>query len=124
MFFAEYLFSISLRPFCPAVSSSSSVMDMKRVMALTSGLVPISIHAPHLLAFKSCHGVPVVVITGVPEARASAMARPKFSEWVGSTKKSEVRNSSHFLSPYTPPMRLIISQHLYNPLHPQKSYLL
>ena len=62
------------------ISNSSSEYDRKDLSASIKGPLPISIHHPHCSVSSSFHGVPLVVITGVPDANASATTIPKFSE--------------------------------------------
>ena len=107
IFREEYFSSTNLRPFRPIASSSSTESCRNLFSAFAVGCVPISVHQPQWVLFSSSQGVPLVVITGVPEANASATTIPKFSEKVGNTNISASWKSFHFWSPYTPPQNCI-----------------
>ena len=65
-----------------------ALSDKKLRSACTVASVPTSVHQPHCRLSSSLHGVPIVVITGVPLASASATTIPKFSLCVGNIKRS------------------------------------
>ena len=64
-----------------------------------------SIHQPQFKVFNSSQGVPSVVITGKPTAKASATTIPKFSLYVGNIIRSALLKKSHFSSPNCGPTK-------------------
>ena len=96
--------SMRWRALRPIVSSSADERATKRVMALANGVAPTSIQVPLVVASSCSQGVVLVVMTGVPDASASAMVSPKFSVNDGCTTKSASRSNCHLRSPYAPPI--------------------
>src|SRR5690242_14434163 len=91
---------IHSRPSKPRCASESKDSAMACSRAATSASTPMSIHQPAPRDSISLHGAPLLTMTGVPEANASATVMPKFSECVGNTNSSALRYAVHFASPY------------------------
>ena len=72
--------AIHSRPITPISSLFKEVIDVASKRELASASTVGSTHQPHLRPVSSCQGVPVVVMTGVPQASASATTIPKFSQ--------------------------------------------
>ncbi len=86
--FQEKALSTNRRPLCPISRLAAS--GRPRIARMASQRAPLDggTHSPALISSIDFQGVPVVVMTGVPDAIASATTMPKFSEYDGSTNTS------------------------------------
>src|SRR5436190_22665038 len=88
--------AIQARPLSPILLSDVRDIDIALSKTTARGSTPWSIHQPQSSLSSLLHGAPLVEITGVPAASASATVSPKFSFSVGRTKTLALRYASHF----------------------------